>query len=136
MITSAEEFEKLRCSDNMADQDRATWEEASVEIWLDVIERYSHLKSWVIHNKKVPHKILEILSDDNDSTIRGFVAHKGSAGLELLWKMYKDESSSVRSGVIANRKVPKEILEILSHDPDEDVAEFAKKKLQSGKRMT
>ena len=54
VITSAEEFVQLRTSRNPDEYHRAAHEEASVETWLDVIERFPDMRSWVAHNKTVP----------------------------------------------------------------------------------
>ncbi len=130
MIRNAEEFVRLRTSDDMVEQDMATWEEANVEVWLDIIKKYPEMKECVAHNKKIQQEILLILSDDPDWKVRSTVARKGSAGEKILWKLSKDESEAVRTGVIANRCITKEILESLLHDHVAEVSEFAMKKLQ------
>lgn len=130
MIKNAEEFVILRTSENMSEQDAATWSEASTEVWLDIIEKYPEMREWVAHNKKVKREILLVLAHDPDWRVRSTVARKGSAGEEILWMLSKDESEAVRTGVVANRRSTKEILEYLLQDKVEEVTEFAMKKLK------
>jgi hypothetical protein len=61
VIASAEEFARLRQSDDLDEQHRASWDCAPVEVWLAVIERFPDLRWWVAHNKTVPLEILELL---------------------------------------------------------------------------
>jgi hypothetical protein len=44
MISSANEFAKLRSSQVKEEYDRAAHEEASLEVWQDVIENYPELR--------------------------------------------------------------------------------------------
>jgi hypothetical protein len=95
MITSATEFIRLRESDDLTEQKRASTEFAEMNIWLEVIERYPDFKVWVIHNKEIQTEILELLS--------------------------KDPNPEIRSAVARKRKINKAIKENLSKDPDENV---------------
>jgi hypothetical protein len=56
MILSAEEFVSLRASDVKAEYDRATHEEALLEVWKDVLQKYPDDTVWVIHNCRIPAK--------------------------------------------------------------------------------
>lgn len=78
MIESAEEFVRLRQSSDPEEYRRAAWEEASVETWLDVVERYPEMRSWVAHNKTVPLQILEMLRHDPDEQVQWTVREKRS----------------------------------------------------------
>ena len=53
-ITSAEEFVRLRTSEDPDEYLVSDNGAASDEVWLDVIARYPEMKEWVVHNKTVP----------------------------------------------------------------------------------
>jgi len=130
MIKSAEEFVRLRESDDMDEQDRASREEASMEVWLDVIERYPDMREWVAHNKTIPNEILEILSNDQDSKVRYMVSTRRSAGEKILEKLSDDTDESIRHSVACNPKVTKKILVKLLNDPWENIRISAENKLR------
>lgn len=62
MIRSAEEFVRLRKSDQREEYERAANDSASIEVWRDVISLYPDMHRWVAHNKTVPIEILAILA--------------------------------------------------------------------------
>lgn len=78
MIDSAEEFVRLRSSDDPAEYRRAAHEEASVQTWLDVVDRFPDMRFWVAQNKTVPLEILERLRHDPDDRVRSMVLLKRS----------------------------------------------------------
>ncbi|MDQ7808887.1 hypothetical protein Q5425_34555 [Amycolatopsis sp. A133] len=87
MITSADEFIRLRHSADPADYRRAAGESAPLEVWLDVIERYPESRVWVAHNKTVPIKALAVLAEDPSSRVRLAVAMKRKLTSELLVRL-------------------------------------------------
>jgi hypothetical protein len=78
VIESAEEFVRLRTSEEPDKYHRAAHEEATVETWLQVIERYPEMRFWVANNKTVPLEVLEVLRQDADARVRSMVRCKGS----------------------------------------------------------
>jgi hypothetical protein len=74
LIGSADEFLALRTSDDLATQRRATVEEASDDVWFEVIDRYPDMRVWVARNKTVPHIVLDRLARDLDPSVRREVA--------------------------------------------------------------
>ena len=78
MIESAEEFRRLRESDDPEDYRRAAHDEAPVEVWLEVIRRWPDMRFWVAQNKTVPVLVLEVLVDDPDQNVRDMVLRKHS----------------------------------------------------------
>ncbi len=129
MILSAEEFVRLRSSEDMGEYHLAAHAEAPIEVWLEVIEKYPDYKEWVAHNKKVPIEILEILADDLDDDVRFIVATKRKLTPELFLKLARDLDEGVRQRIACNPKVSIEILTILKDDHSKLVAESASKKL-------
>ncbi|NNN20586.1 MAG: hypothetical protein HKL80_01105, partial [Acidimicrobiales bacterium] len=90
MIDSAEEFVRLRNSTDPAAYNRAAREEAPLQVWHDLIERFPEFKLWVANNKTVPMEILEILASDPDGTVRLMVAAKNKLTSDILEKLAFD----------------------------------------------
>lgn len=130
MIQSAEEFVKLRLSQNKEEYRRASIEPASEEVWLEVIQKYPEMRTWVAHNKTVPRKILEILSEDIDVEVRRTVASRRSASEEILYKLSSDTSELVRLTVLRNPNVSKKILQKLLSDTKKYVVDEASEALK------
>ena len=136
MIETAAEFVRLRLSQNRNEYLRAANEQATEEIWIEVIEKYPDMKKWVAHNKTIPKKILEILSNDIDSQVRHMVATRRSAGEEILDKLATDPDETVRMRVACNPKVTEKILLKLLHDEWKRISEIAQMKLERLKEHT
>jgi hypothetical protein len=78
VIDSAEEFVRLRTSEDPAEYNRAARDSASISTWLDVIDRYPQMRQWVAHNNTIPLEILEQLRNDPDEHVRWMVLQKRS----------------------------------------------------------
>ena len=126
MITSADEFVRLRSSKEPSEYRRAAWEPAPIEVWNDVLQRFPEMREWVAHNKTIPLTVLETLADDADERVRTTVATKNKLTPELFHKLAMDPSESVRARIAYNRNVPTEILRKLRGDPCANVAEAAR----------
>ncbi|TNE37186.1 MAG: hypothetical protein EP347_08870, partial [Alphaproteobacteria bacterium] len=63
-IDSAAEFVKILSSDNPQERMKATWVEADLEVWIDIIEQFPEVRKQVIGNKNVPLEILRVLARD------------------------------------------------------------------------
>jgi len=129
MINTAEEFARLRRSDIPAEYERAASEEASVDVWLSVIDRFPDLREWVAHNKTVPLQVLELLARDPSASVRFTVASKRKLSRELQMLLVTDPDSSVRHGLACNAKCELEILRRLAADAESFVREAASKRL-------
>jgi len=125
MIESAEEFVRLRDSEEKAEYDRARLEEAPVPVWSNVIFRYLDYRKWVAHNKTVPFEILEELCN-HEVEVKIFIAMRRRLPNDLFVRLAADPNAVVRQQVAANKKVPLGLLKSLSLDPDEDVARVAR----------
>ncbi|KRE59425.1 hypothetical protein [Nostocoides sp. Soil756] len=125
MIESAEDFVRLRTSNLRDEYLRAAEEEASTNVWIDVINRYPDMRSWVAHNKSVPIEVLALLAVDPDPAVRSVVATRRKLTPELFHKLGADPDEAVRARIAYNKKVPLEILEALAVDPAELVREGA-----------
>ena len=78
MIESADEFVRLRLSDDPQEYGRAASDEAAEATWLDVIERFPDMRVWLAQNKTVPLTILEVLGEDPDERVVWTVRRKRS----------------------------------------------------------
>ncbi|CAH1232215.1 hypothetical protein PAECIP111891_06976 [Paenibacillus allorhizoplanae] len=121
MISSAEEFVRLRLSDNQDEYLRAAWDEAPIEVWLEIIDNYPDMRFWVAQNKMVPAEVLEILAEDPSDRVRCMVASKNKLSERLQLKMALDSDSSVRMRIVMNKKATHSVLIILSEDTDEEI---------------
>jgi hypothetical protein len=126
MITSAEEFVRLRTSEIKEEYDRAAHEDAPDEVWLEVIERYPDMRVSVAYNKTIPDSIIEILSNDPDDRVRWFIAQKRKTPPAILEKLARDADAGIRNTVAINRKTPAYILEMLLNDEWDQVVENAR----------
>jgi hypothetical protein len=78
VIESADEFVRLRASDDHAEYSRAAHEGATMATWFEVIDRYPDMGFWVAQNKSVPLPVLEVLRHDADPQVRSMVRAKGT----------------------------------------------------------
>lgn len=131
MIASAEEFVRLRLSDEPEEYGRSASDNANESVWMDVINNYPDMRSWVAHNKTVPLSILRILSTDSDSDVRIAVASKRKLDESLFETLALDIDESVRQSIAYNKKTPLKVLKLLSEDKEELVRNVALDRLES-----
>ncbi|MFG0216855.1 hypothetical protein ACFU8X_27755 [Brevibacillus porteri] len=118
MITSAEEFVRLRTSKDPDEYLRAAWEEASF---------------WVAHNKTVPIEILKLLANHPEERVRSMVASKNKLPEDLQIKLASDPDFSVRQRIAYNKKVTFKALQTLSQDKDDELRTHALKRISEGR---
>jgi hypothetical protein len=116
VIETADEFARLRRSDDPAEQRRATTDEAPVYVWLDVIERYPDLRRWVARNKTTPAEMLDRLARDPDPQVRWDVAITNRTPPTTLTLLAGDDDESVRARVARHRHTPDDVVERLRCD--------------------
>lgn len=129
MIENAEEFVRLRTSELKEEYDRATYDEAAMAVWLDIIENHSEMKIWVVHNKTVPVEILERLSKDTDVRVRDAVARKRKIPQSTLARLAVDPDSGVRYAVACNKKTSNSVLRQMLNDEWETIVEEVSNRL-------
>lgn len=129
MIQSAEEFVRLRTSGDPQDYSRATHDEATEDVWLEVVRDYPAMREWVATNKTTPPAVLRVLAADSDPKVRMTVAMVRRAGEDILRLLATDSDSSVRRAVAFNAKAPLKVAESLATDSCENVANIAKSRL-------
>jgi hypothetical protein len=129
MINSAAEFVQLRTSEKREDYQRAIYEEASEQVWMDIIKQYPEMRFWVVQNKTIPLSILSILSIDQNPKIRAAIARKRKIPLGLLLELSKDADDSVRLAIAHHPKADISILKKLAEDQWDLIAEVAKQRI-------
>ena len=120
----------LRTSEDPKLYNRAAYDPAPEEVWLDVIDRYPDMKVWVVRNKTVPLNILEILIDDPDDRVRHTVATKRKLTLEMFEKLATDPDEAVRNTIACNKKTPLSVLKTLCSDSWSEVSEHAQRRIK------
>ncbi|MBW3570986.1 MAG: HEAT repeat domain-containing protein [Gemmatimonadetes bacterium] len=130
MIETAEEFVRLRTSDDPAEYRRAAADPAPQAVWFELVERYPEMRFWVAQNKTVPHSVLERLAADPDPDVRSMVARKRKLQPALMARLADDPNDGVRHGVVCNASCPPDILRRLASDRWSTVAEEARARLE------
>ncbi len=102
---------------------------ASLETWLDIIDRFPDCREAAAHNKNIPIEILEILADDPDERVRWMVSMKGKLTKDLLLKMVDDPSYGVRANIARHRRSDEEVLLHLIDDEWNEISNTARKRL-------
>lgn len=131
-IRSAEEFVRLRTSQDPEEYGRAASEDADESVWFEIVRDYPDMRQWVAHNKSVPLTVLGVLAADGDRGVRWMVASKRKLTHDLFDLLAGDPDEGVRARLAANAKVPQTVLEKLSEDPSPLVRAAAESAL--GKR--
>lgn len=129
MIHSAEEFVALRSSDVREEYIRACHDDAPMDVWKAVVERFPEMRVWVARNKSIPPEIVTRLSTDLDPLVREAVARKRKAPEDVLALLARDPSQMVRQAVAANRRAEPTLLRVLANDEVESVASVARQNL-------
>lgn len=129
MIRTAAEFVSLRESHDPNDYRRAAHDDAPLDVWLEVIASFPHMKKWVVLNKTVPVVVIEALARDEDPTIRSVVAMKRKAPADVLRELSSDAEAGVRATVASNPNTPLDVLRNLTADREAFVAELARERL-------
>lgn len=129
MITSAEEFVRLRTSENPDEYLTAAWDEAPLDVWKEVIQKYPDMSFWVAQNKSVPIEILSILATHPEESVRSMVASKNKLPEELQIKLASDPEFFVRQRIAYNKKATFKALQILSQDNNDELRTHALKRI-------
>ena len=105
MINSADEFKRLRESEIQEEYHRAVTDEASIEVWNEILRKYPDLAFWVAQNKTIPLEILYTLTDNENVDVRCMVARKRKIDKTIFDKLKVDVNESVRHALICNTRL-------------------------------
>jgi hypothetical protein len=131
MITSAAEFFRLRESHEPEEYHRAAHDEASTDIWIEVIDQRPDMRFWVAQNKTVPIEVLEILASDSDPNVRDMVARKRKITEVIALRLADDPDETVRAALAVNKKLPPSAEAKLQHDESELVVAALKNRQEN-----
>lgn len=128
MIESAEEFVRLRTSEDIAEYQRSAHDAAPDEVWFDVIERYPEMREWVALNKSISEQVIRRLFDTGDRKTLYFLAMKRKTPSDLLLQLCTEADESIRLRLAHHPKLPPAAIEILAKDDWEEVREVIQKR--------
>lgn len=128
-IESAEEFIRLRSSEDPSEYERASHDDAPIDVWYRLISEYPDMRFWVAHNRSVPNDVLAVLARDPSADVRSRVADVRRLSRDLFDLLSRDDNEGVRNRVAVNKKCPRDILEGLLDDPWEVVRDTVSRRL-------
>ena len=123
MILSAEEFVRLRESEDPSEYIRSGVDTAELSVWLDIIYKYPEMRVWVARNRTVPPEVIRLLAKDNDPLVSGSISRKYPLEDDLYHDLSRDIDEGIRAGLTYNKKIPIDILKYMSEN---DSSEFVK----------
>ncbi|WP_423395153.1 hypothetical protein [Burkholderia sp. LMG 21824] len=129
-IKSAGEY-KIYAESDDENEFAKIYDEATDEVWVDILSKYPELSRLVAANNTISLNILSHLSRNGDWMTRCDVATKRRISREIFERLASDVHSGVRQAIACNPKAPKDILTSLANDADELVAQAAKERLVS-----
>jgi len=119
MINSVNEFLRLRMSVVKEEYDRATYDDAPIEVWFETINAHPEMKEWIIHNKTVPLEILYVLAIDRDPEVRSKVAAKRKIDHKIFNQLSCDQDELVRHALMHNSMLSRDQLSLIKIDDSE-----------------
>ncbi len=129
-IGSAEEFIRLRNSEDREEYQRAAHGAASPEVWDEVIARFPDMRRWVAQNKTIPSAVMERLALDPDPQVRSVIASGRACPEAVMQHLVTDSEEGVRARLAKNPKLPVHLLIQLANDPSPLVIKVAKARLR------
>ncbi len=109
MINSSSEFIRLRTSNLPGEYKRAGCEEASYEVWVELIEKHPEMRVWAARNRTINTEIQKMLLKSEDPLVRHAIASKYPLDRELYQILSKDIDERVRYQIAHNKKTPLDI---------------------------
>jgi len=132
MISSAEEFKRLRTSENLEEQQLSAIESADIKVWYDVIQKFPELKKWVVQNKTIQIEVLEHLVSDKDDKVRYAIARKRKINNRIFDILKSDSDESVRHALICNTKLTLDLKKKIKTDDSDWLRNELNEKIKTG----
>lgn len=123
MICRAEDYIALLESDDVYEP--SPYDEATEEVWLDIVARFPQAHRAVSHNKTTPEAVIRALYSIGDEIVRSQLACVRRTPPDLLVEMASDPSSMVGAALTCHPKLPPEALAKLLLHASEFVRERA-----------
>lgn len=133
-IESAEEFVRLRLSEDPAEYSRSSYDWAEDAVWHDVLDRFPDMARWFVHNKSVPLAILDRLIDAGDPETLRWTMNKRKLSREQFERLARYPDGHIRQSIAGNAKIPQDLLETLQKDPNHWVRRSAYQALTERKQ--
>ena len=130
MIISAEEFLDLCSSTDPEDMNKTLSDNAALETWVAIIEKYPERRIDVAQNRTIPREIMQILASCEDRRVRSLLAQKRQLIPDLFPLLAADSDETVRRAIAANQKTSCALLRSLTTDTVESVASVAQYNLR------
>lgn len=128
-IGSAEEFVRLRNSEDREENQRAAHSAASPEVWDEVTAHFPDMRRRVAQNKTIPSAAMEQLALDPDPLVRSVIASRRACPEAVMQRLVTDGDEGAR--LAYNPRLPVDLLIQLASDPSALVAEGAKARLRN-----
>ena len=93
----ADEWVRLRASEDPEEYGAAAWMEMPSEVWADVLARYPDMAEWVAHAKRSPDDIVAELARHPEPRVRATVAAQRRLDPKLRADLAADPDEFVRS---------------------------------------
>jgi hypothetical protein len=128
MIRSAEDYIALLESDDVYEP--SPYDEATDEVWLDIIARFPQAREAIAHNKTTSEIVIRKLYSVGDERVRWQLASVRRTPRDLLVEMASDPSSGVGAALACHPKLPPEALAKLLQHESAFVRERANERVQ------
>lgn len=129
MIATAQEFLALMRSTDPVDYKRFRNDSAPIEVWRELISRYSLANASIVRNKTAPVEILREIASDPRVLVRAEVAMTRRITEDIQETLARDPNASVRNTLANNSKATDRILELLAEDSEAFVRETARRRI-------
>lgn len=130
MIESSSEFVRLRYSENLEDCRKASWGEASIDTWMEVIDHYPELRVAVAHNKTIPEVVVRKLFAEHYEAVKSTLARKRRLPKDLMQALAMDSDEGVRMSIARHPKVTMKALAVLRNDSWEEIRNVVEKRIR------
>ena len=117
-IGTPDEFVRLRLSEDPDEYMRAAYSWAEDATWHEVLDRYPEMAVWVVHNKSVPHSILDRIIEGGYSEAKDLVTSKRKLTPAQIETLVHDPSYRIRAGIARHPKISESLLVLLQKDPN------------------
>lgn len=114
MIDNANEWIRLRVSDDPEENQRAANETVPLAVWMQIHARAPELRPFIAYNRTSPLEMLERLASDANWIVRHAVAERIDASEALLRELADDVNEKVRVCIAANPSTKRDVLQYLS----------------------
>ena len=129
MIATAQEFLALMPRTDPVASARFRNDSAPIEVWRELISRYSLATEWIVRNKTAPVEILREIACDSRVLVRAEVAMTRRITEDIQELLARDPNPSVRNTLANNSKATDRILELLAEDSEASVRETARRRI-------